>query len=700
MSEKELHRDEFDLEDILKEFAGSTDVPLDEDIRIWDGNIPEISHTPAVGPDTVRLDAITRAVRAAEQAANEQTVRFAPVEDPQQTVRFAPIGDADQTVRFTPVGGEEEEPEAYVPPQPEETVEPFSEKWEPEYEQPIGEYIPPQPIIFRPKSRLRELKRKLVEGPERRYYDLEEKGIGKLQAAIFGSFLVTAAAAFGAVMYQFDMVSPERMRLMVFSQVFLMLLAALFGSYQMMEGFGDLIHKRFSLNTLLVFSFLACCADGIMCLNQLRVPCCAAFSLHVTLSLIGSLQKRNVELAQMDTMRKAIRLDSLTLTEDFYEGRPGYLRGEGQVEDFMDTYDRPSGPEKVVSVYAFVALLVALVAAVYAGISHSMTLAVQVFSVTLLVAIPVSTHVAFSRPAFLLQRRLRKHGSVICGWQGVVGLCRNAAFPLTDRDLVPSGTVKLNGVKFYGSREPDEVVAYAAAVIGADGGSMAPLVEQLLESRSGYHYDAQQLQSYPGGIGAVVNGEAVLAGTLAFMQSMGVDMPNGTKVNQAVYVSIDGELVGVFAVTHNKVKTAGAGLTTLCSYRRLIPVLVTGDFMLTESFLRGKFGVNTRRIAFLPRAERSALAKREPSVEDPVLALTTKEGLAGMAYAVTGSRALRASCITGTVVHMLGGILGILIVAALMIVGADHLMTSYNILLYQLLWMIPGLLITEWTRSV
>ena len=699
MSEKELQKDEFDLEDILKEFAGGDPLP-DDDIRIWDGHIPEVSPAPAVGSDTVRLDAITRAVRAAAQASNGETIRFTPVEDPQQTARFTPIRDAEETVRFTPVGGEEEEPETYAPPQPEETVEPFSEKWEPEYEQPIGEYIPPQPIIFRPKSRLRELKRKLVEGPERRYYDLEEKGTGKLQAAIFGSFLVTVAAAFGAVMYQFGMVSEVRIRLMVFSQVFLMLVSALLGSFQMMEGFTDLLRKRFSLNTLLVFSFLACCADGILCLKQLRVPCCAAFSLHVTLSLIASLQKRNVELAQMDTMRKAIRLDSLTLTEDFYEGRPGYLRGEGQVEDFMDTYDRTSGPEKVVSVYAFVVLLVALVASVYAGVRNSVTMAVQVFSIMLLVAVPVSTHVAFSRPMFLLQRRLRKHGSVICGWQGVVGLCRNAAFPLTDTDLFPSGTVKLNGVKFYGSREPDEVVAYAAAVIGADGGSMAPLVEQLLESRSGYHYDVEQLQSYPGGIGGVVNGEAVLAGTLAFMQSMGVDMPNGTKVNQAVYVSIDGELVGVFAVTHSKVKTAGAGLTTLCSYRRLIPVLVTGDFMLTESFLRGKFGVNTRRIAFLPRAERSELAKRQPGAEDPVLALTTKEGLAGMAYAVTGSRALRASCITGTVVHMLGGILGILIVAALMIVGADHLMTAYNILLYQLLWMIPGLLITEWTRSV
>ena len=60
-------------------------------------------------------------------------------------------------------------------------AEPFSGSWEPEYEQPMGEYVPPQPIAFNPRSRFRELKKKLVEGPEKRYYQLMEKGVGREQ---------------------------------------------------------------------------------------------------------------------------------------------------------------------------------------------------------------------------------------------------------------------------------------------------------------------------------------------------------------------------------------------------------------------------------------------------------------------------------------------------------------------------------------
>lgn len=49
---------------------------------------------------------------------------------------------------------------------------------------------------------------------------------------------------------------------------------------------------------------------------------------------------------------------------------------------------------------------------------------------------------------------------------------------------------------------------------------------------------------------------------------------------------------------------------------------------------------------------------------------------------------------------MLGGILGLAIMLVLALVGSEHLLTPMNVLLYDLIWMIPGILITEWTRSV
>lgn len=666
---------DFDLDDILKEFdAIARTAKSDEDVRIWDGVASESSE---VTGDTVPLEEINRAV----QQLQEQPA-------------------AEDTIRFAPVGGETAPPPPPVQPVHVEKAEPYSENWEPEYEQPMGNYVPLEPIVLRPKNRLRELKKKLVEGPERRYYELEEQGTGKLQLAIFLNLLITGLAGAALVVHQLGWVGEDRMRLLIFSQALCMMLSALLGSYQLMEGFGHMIHLRFSLNSLLVFGLAASCVDAVLCLQSLQLPCSVLFCLHMTFSLISAHQKRSTELAQMDTMRKAIRLDGLVPEENYYEGRTGYLRCEGQVEDFMDNYDELSGPEKAMNLYAFLALLLCIGGSIATGIFSSLEVGLRIFAISLLTAAPVASHIANSRPMSLLQRRLKKHGTVICGWQGVKDLCGNGVFPLTDADLFPAGSAKLNGVKFYGSRQPDQVVAYAAALMTSAGGTMAPLLSQLLESRNGYHYDVAEFRTYPGGIGGVVNDEAVLAGSMEFLKSMGVDLPKGTKVNQAVYVAVDGQLAGVFAVNFNKVKSASAGLTTLCSYRGLTPVMVSSDFMLTDRFLKSRFGINPKRIAFPDRETRAKLAQYQADPDTIALAMTTQEGLASLAYAVTGSRALRSSCITGTVLQILAGVLALGILAALVIIGHEELLTPVNLLLYQVAWIVPGWLVSEWTRSV
>ena len=171
------------------------------------------------------------------------------------------------------------------------------------YTEHASHYVPPQPIVFHPRSRLRELKKKLVAGPEHRYYELSELGFGKLQLAIFLSFLVAAASSAVTIFYSMGMFSDERQKLVVFGQFFVMMLSALLGCYQLIDGLGDLFRGRFSLNTLLIFSFILCCADGFMCLQDLRVPCCAAFTLQIVLSLFDTTHLRRTEIRQMDILQ-------------------------------------------------------------------------------------------------------------------------------------------------------------------------------------------------------------------------------------------------------------------------------------------------------------------------------------------------------------------------------------------------------------
>ena len=74
MDEKEKvmkpEESDFSLEDIMKEFGDTVEETPEEDVRVWDGTVPEKTREePAFPSDTVRLDEITRAVRRMEQSA-------------------------------------------------------------------------------------------------------------------------------------------------------------------------------------------------------------------------------------------------------------------------------------------------------------------------------------------------------------------------------------------------------------------------------------------------------------------------------------------------------------------------------------------------------------------------------------------------------------------------------------------------------
>ena len=122
--------------------------------------------------------------------------------------------------------------------------------------------------------------------------------------------------------------------------------------------------------------------------------------------------------------------------------------------------------------------------------------------------------------------------------------------------------------------------------------------------------------------------------------------------------------------------------------------------MMTPEFIHSTFGVNPKKICFPEQEERKTLRKKNLEPDNAALALITGEGLAPFAYAVTGARSLKTAATLGVIVHMAGGILGMLMMLVLAIIGATELLTPANLFLYELVWLVPGLLITEWTRSI
>ena len=725
------NKQEFDIEDIIREF-GSGAVDPNPAEKAPEAQPQEAAAEEAVTDDTVRLDPEAVKEAAAPEATTDETPRMDPAaeadapsesrEDADDTtIRMEPMTvPEDETIRMEPVPADkaDETPKsvsgdtirievipdvqgqvrdaAHIDDQDEPA--PYSEEWEPKYEQPIADYVPPQTIAFKPKQRLREIKKALVEGPEQEYYRLAEKGFGRLNTAIFFCFLVVLVSALTTVLMAINGPLSGRHKFMIFVQFMALLCSALLGSFQLVDGLLTIGKGRFNLNSLLLCTFAACVADGVLCFRQQRIPCCAAFSLQVTMALWSTYQTRNARMGQLDTMRKATRLDGLFPVT--HQDQVYLVRGQGEVAHFNDHDKDTPHREKVLNIYALIALLVSCGAGVLAGVLHNWNMALQVASVTALAAMPATMLVCVRRPMGVLELRMHKLGTVICGWHGAKKLTGKQLFPITHEDLFPAGTVKLNGVKFFEHFLPDQVIACAAALATKEAGMLNSIFSQLLESRNGIRYDPKEFRFYEGGVGGVVDGQPVLLGSVELLKEMGVEIPEGIRVNHAVYVSIDGELSGLFAITYDLTRSAAQGLATLCSYKGLQPVIVSRDFMLTPAFIREHFGVNPKKILFPEMEERTALANLAPEADAEAAALITGEGLSGFAFATTGARSLRTGVNLGIVIHLIGGILGMLMMLVLAFLGRTELLTPANLFLYELVWLVPGLLITEWTRSI
>ena len=740
-------KNDFNLDDILNEFqdlpgdaAGTVDVSgdLDDLLGSWitDAPAPEAApESEEVPMDTIRLNDLIASLAESGETADISTEEIAETADPvrpeapvseetpseetkdpmdtlrmneliaqivEQTEQTAPVASDAETIRMDALSsghGEAENPAGSVSQDETIRMDVLPEESAPKAAEPAQEAAPK--ILYNPRTRLRELKRKLVAGPEKRYYELSETGVVRLQAAMILNLALVVICGLITTLYTLGLFPENRLRFVIFTQVLSLLLSAFLGCGQMIDGISSLFKGRLTINMMLLVTFLVCCVDGVFCLSELRIPCCAAFSLEMTMALWAQYHRHSTEMAQMDSLRKAVRLHALVKNPVYYDGKAGLLRREGELEDFMDHYDAPSGPEKLQGFYCLVSLLLCIGIAVFAGLLHGGSMAVQVLSTSLLVAVPASFFVALTRPAALLQRRLHMVGTVLCGWRGVRQLRGKAAFPLEGEDLFPAASTKLNGVKFYGDRDSDDVLSCSTSLILASGSGLTPIFRNLLESRGGKVVPISNFHNYDGsGVGGEANGMSILMGTQEFLQDMGVEIPEGTMVSQAVYAAIDGELAAVYAISYPKMRSAAAGLLSLCGNRKITPLMAAKDFMLTEGLLRAKFSINTRRIVFPGTEEREALSQIEADTSAPTLALATRNDLVSYAYAVSGARALSLASKLGIAVHLVGGILGLLAMAALAFLGSSDLLTPTHVLLYQLVWMVPGLLITEWTRSV
>lgn len=454
---------------------------------------------------------------------------------------------------------------------------------------------------------------------------------------------------------------------------------------------------RLGAHTLTVCSVAATLLDNIWyCLvgRDGLLPFSALASCSILACLWGLYDRKKGLAKACETASLSASPYRVTLDSDKWEGRSAFAKEAGTAEQFGAQIQSPDGAQRiqqvVVPLVFIAAVLFALIAS--AGRLHPERI-LWCLSVALTAGAPMAGMLAYSQPFLRLTKRLS--GTVaLAGWDGVLSMEGDANILLKDDDLFPVGSVKSQGIKTFNGTPLERVTGCTASMIQASGSGLTKLFSDLVHIQGGFFRRVDSMHYHEaGGLVATIRGEQVMIGTAGFMTVMHIPLQQGEYVKEAIFCAINGQLQAIFSLKYEQPRRIRSALQSLIR-AGVKPVLVTRDFNITPAMLHRRFQLPTNKMEYPEIKRRYELS--DPGQEhNPVLgALVRRDGLGPFTEAIIGARRLRMVVRLNNILTILASVVGLVLAFYLTFIGAFLSLSSLNMLLFLLLWLVPNLLIS------
>ena len=195
-----------------------------------------------------------------------------------------------------------------------------------------------------------------------------------------------------------------------------------------------------------------------------------------------------------------------------------------------------------------------------------------------------------------------------------------------------------------------------------------------------------------GGLTAIINGEEVLVGSSAFMNLRGVRLTEARSMKDAVYVSINGLLVGFFKIKYVPVQSVQNALFALLR-TKIAPIFAVRDFNITPLMLGQKFKMSTDGFDFPAYRKRYAMSAAEPSDYTQTAGIVARDGLGPLVSGAALGRQLYSTVRICVILALLCTVIGVVLMFALCAISAFDSATVGNLLVYMGLWLVPVILL-------
>ncbi|MBQ9045309.1 MAG: hypothetical protein IJ112_05125 [Oscillospiraceae bacterium] len=474
----------------------------------------------------------------------------------------------------------------------------------------------------------------------------------------------------------------------------LLMTSMLAGLDVLVTGVMSLLRRRPGLETMVALSAIFSLIDAVVCaiLGSLEfgLPFCGVSALAITLSLYSALYTCQGLRKTFRVLQKAE--DPLTIFADPNLSKEGLtlLKSSRPTDGFIHRAEESSPGEAVYTVLSpyliVLGIVLSLLAAILNGRFDSIA---HILSAVFAAFVPVSVILSFSLPFRTVAQRLFSRGIAIAGWSGTSDIGRSAHIIVTDDDIFPPKTVQVGDIRILEGAYPQKVISAAASVVIASGSCLAPVFAQLLEKHHCRLIPVDQFScGKTGGLTAVVDGEEVMVGGADFVNLRGIRLSEKLTKKDTLFVVISGQLVGIIHINYTPVKSVQNALMELLRSKQAASFAVR-DSNITPVMLHQKFKISTDGFHFPSYAKRYAMSAAEPSEETHIAGVMARRGLGSFVRISSMGKRLYGAVRTLVVLSVIAAVLGVLAMFLLLAMGAFDAATVSNLVLYQLLWLIP-----------
>ena len=486
---------------------------------------------------------------------------------------------------------------------------------------------------------------------------------------------------------------------LVLTCLILLLTSMLAGLDVIVSGILSLLRKRPGIETMVALSAILSVIDAIVCAiigdTPYGLPFCGVSALAIT---AGIFNARFTCQSLRKTFRALQKIDEpITLFSDSNVSKEGItlMKSDRAPDGFIHRAEESSPGEvlyNILSPYMIVlglvlGLLAAVVSRQFAAIGH-------ILSAIFAALVPVCAILSFSLPFRTAAQRLFTRGIAIAGWSGASDIGRSAHMIITDDDIFPPGTVQIGAIRILEGAYPQRVISAAASVVIASGSCLAPVFAQLLEKHHGRLIPVDQFScGKTGGLTAMVDGEEVMVGGPDFVNLRGIRLPERLTKKESLFVVISGQLVSIIHLRYTPVRSVQNALIELLRSRQDASFAVR-DSNITPVMLHEKFKISTDGFHFPSYAKRYAMSAAEPSEETHVAGVMARRGLGSFVRLASMGKRLYGVVRTLVVLSAIAAAIGAVAMFLLLAMGSFDAATVSNLILYQLLWLIPVLVLS------